>query len=347
MRTVAALILVGAVAASTSCTMKSQEAPPLTGPSEYGTSIVVTVTPDVLTQDGSSQSVVTIMARDPNGKPLRNVSLRSEIYVAGVAVDFGSLSARNLVTDSAGRATLVYTAPASPAGPAVDTNTTVNIVVTPLGTDYGNSIPRLATIRLVPTGTVVPQDGLRPYFAISNESPVDHELVLFDACNDPDMERTQPCAPANNPIATYSWDFGDGARATGQRATHSYGPPGTYVVRLTVTDFVGRSATTSLTVKVSLASDPTSADFTYSPDSPVSVGTGVTFDGSKSRAPQNSVITRYEWTFGDTTTVYTSGSPVITHTYAAPGNYIVTLKVYDNRGGDPLGVSTTRPITVR
>ena len=147
--------------------MKNQEAPPLTGPSELGTSISVGVAPDVLTQDGGSQSLVTVIAYDKNGKPLRNVSLRSEIVVGGVIADFGTLSARSIVTGTDGRATLVYTAPAAPAGPAVDNGTTVSISVTPLGTDYANSLARFATIRLVPSGVVVPPDGLQPYFTLS------------------------------------------------------------------------------------------------------------------------------------------------------------------------------------
>ncbi|MDP9324591.1 MAG: Ig-like domain-containing protein, partial [Acidobacteriota bacterium] len=84
---VLAALAVTAIAAG--CTMKSQNAPPLTGPSELGTSITVTVSPDILTQDGSSQSLVTITAHDSNGKPLKNLSLRAEIEVGGVRTDFG------------------------------------------------------------------------------------------------------------------------------------------------------------------------------------------------------------------------------------------------------------------
>ena len=98
------------------CTMKSQEAPDFAGPSEFGKSITVTVTPDAIVQDGASQSVVTVTALGSNGQPLANIPLRAEIRVDGVPTDFGSLSARNLVTDANGRATLVYTAPATVAG---------------------------------------------------------------------------------------------------------------------------------------------------------------------------------------------------------------------------------------
>ena len=213
-RTILGIVL-SASLASAACTMKNQEAPPLTGPSEFGTSITITVTPDVLTQDGASQSLVTITARDPNGNPLRNLSLRAEIFVDGSRVDFGSLSARNLVTDANGRATLVFTAPSSPSGPSVETFTTVQIVVTPVGTDFGNGSSRLATIRLVPPGVVVPPDGLRPNFTPADgASFVDHETVLFDA--------SVSTAPPNNPIVRYTWNFGDGQTGSGIRTTHAY-----------------------------------------------------------------------------------------------------------------------------
>src|SRR3990170_8356276 len=132
------------VAFSSSCTMKDQETPPLTGPSALGPSIMVAVTPDLLTQDGGSQARVTVTAYDSNGRRKRDVSMRSEIFVGGVIADFGSLSARSIVTGNDGTATLVYTAPAAPAGPSVDLRTTVDIAVTPLGYDYSNSVTRIA-----------------------------------------------------------------------------------------------------------------------------------------------------------------------------------------------------------
>ncbi len=52
----------------------------------------------------------------------------------------------------------------------------------------------------------------------------------------------------------------------------------------------------------------------------------VVFDGSGSSDPDGQVV-RYQWLFGDGTTG--SGSPV-THAYAAPSLYTVTLVVWDN-----------------
>ena len=157
---------------------------------------------------------MTITAHDSNGAPLRNLSLRAEIAVGGVRADFGTISARNLVTDSTGRATLVYTAPTVGTGPAVDTGTIVDILITPVGSDFGNSSARLASIRLVPPGIIVPPDGLQPRFTFTPDSPTDHQLVLFDAS-------TSRSAP-NNAIAGYAWDFGDGGTGTdGPRRTRT------------------------------------------------------------------------------------------------------------------------------
>ena len=85
-----------------------------------------------------------------------------------------------MVTGSDGRATVVYTAPAAPSV-AVDNGTVVEIVITPVGTDYANTTARTAAIRLVPPGSVAPPDGLKPNFTFTPSSPVDSQTVLFDA----------------------------------------------------------------------------------------------------------------------------------------------------------------------
>ena len=63
--------------------MKDQDAPPLTGPSEFSQSITIAVSPDVLPQDGASQSFITVTARDANAQPIRNLTLRTETRVGG------------------------------------------------------------------------------------------------------------------------------------------------------------------------------------------------------------------------------------------------------------------------
>ncbi|MGH9310404.1 MAG: PKD domain-containing protein [Vicinamibacterales bacterium] len=315
--------LVLAAVSTAACTMKKQEAPELSGPSEFGTSIVVAVTPDVLKQDGASQSMITVTARGPNGAPLSGVPLRAEITVRGIVTDFGKLSATSAVTGSDGRATFSYTAPLG-AEFVLEESTIVSIAVTPVGNDFGNATPRFASLRLVAIGTVLPPvAGLEARFTFSPASPKQDQTVFFDA--------SPSQAPAGNPIATYSWDFGDGSTASGRTATHSYDEPGTYRVTLTVADQSGRSDVSEpedIEVTAEEVVAPT-AVIDVSPTDPLP-NTAVNFSGVRSTAAPGHQIERYQWDFGD-------GSPLATgsrvaHTYPREGTYTVTLTVTDDDG---------------
>ncbi len=125
-------VVTGALLTSVvACTVHKQETPSLTGPSEFAKSITLSVNPDILSQDGQSQSVVSVDARDSNGQPLRSVSLRADVAVNGsLTTTLGSLSARSLVTDANGHASVVYTAPTLPAGSPVAAGV-IQILVTP------------------------------------------------------------------------------------------------------------------------------------------------------------------------------------------------------------------------
>ena len=59
-------------------------------------------------------------------------------------------------------------------------------------------------------------------------------------------------APVVDPgpaVASYSWDFGDGATATGPAVAHRFTKPGRYVVSLIVTDTLGGTTTTQAVVR--------------------------------------------------------------------------------------------------
>jgi len=321
--------LAGSLALSGACTMKSQEAPPFTGPSEFGTSIAVSVSPDVLRQDGASQSLITVTARDANAQPIRNLTLRVETVVGGTPVDFGSLSARSVVTGNDGQATLVYTAPPSPAV-SPDAFLVVDIVVTPLGTDFNNNARRSASIRLVPQGPVEPPRDLRPAFTFTPTAPVDHQTVLFDAST----------SQGTN-IAEYQWNFGDGGRASGRAVSHEYDTPGTYVVTLTLVDSFARSESIAKSITVTAGTNPVAA-FVFSPTTP-RVNQSVNFNASASRAPAGGRIVSYTWDFGDGSPRVTTGDAVVAKTYTLAATYTVTLVVTD-QAGRTATVSITLPI---
>jgi PKD repeat protein len=317
---VASLVVAG-------CTMKSQEAPPLTGPSGLATSIELTATPAILSQDGLSQAQIVVTARDAHGQPIRTLDLRAEIVIDGVRADFGTLSQRN-ITVTNGSANFSYRAPAAPAV-AVDTMTIVEISVTPVTGNFANEVPRSVQIRLVPPGIVVPPDGTRPTFTFTPASPADHENVVFDA------SASQP--PGNSPIATYAWNFGDGGTASGRTATHAFSLPGPYVVTLTVSDALGRSASTAQTVTVVAGTTP-AVTFTVSPSAPVP-GQQVNFNASATRPAPGRTIRTYDWDFGDGEQKSTT-TPQTTHDYQTSGIYTVTLVVTDDAGRTATGTQT-------
>ncbi|HEY8718478.1 PKD domain-containing protein [Pengzhenrongella sp.] len=58
-------------------------------------------------------------------------------------------------------------------------------------------------------------------------------------------------------VASYAWDFGDGATAVGSSASHVYAAPGAYPIKLTVTDNAGATGTTTQTATF----DPAAAGF--------------------------------------------------------------------------------------
>ena len=103
-----------ALLAAGGCTVKNTEAPPVSGPSGLALTLSVNAIPDAINQDGGSQSSIRVAAIGPDGQPIANLPLRVDMLVDGVATDYGILSARTVVTNGSGVATVVYTAPPPP-----------------------------------------------------------------------------------------------------------------------------------------------------------------------------------------------------------------------------------------
>src|SRR4051794_35215544 len=89
---------------SAACTTSQQTTPPLSGPSEFAQSLRVTATPDSISKDGASQSAIAVNAFDVNGRGIPGLALRIDMAVSGSVVDYGTLSARTIVTNSNGQA---------------------------------------------------------------------------------------------------------------------------------------------------------------------------------------------------------------------------------------------------
>lgn len=138
-------------------------------------------------------------------------------------------------------------------------------------------------------------------------------------------------------IASYNWNFGDGSPIrTGQRITHFYPSRTTYPAALTVIDNGGASHTLTQFVSIPEGNAPPSASFTVS-----CVGLTCNFDASAS-IDFDGTIASYDWNFGDT---QSGTGRQVSHTYAQPGTYPVSLSVPDNLGAIGSQVEIANPTT--
>jgi DNA-binding beta-propeller fold protein YncE len=173
-------------------------------------------------------------------------------------------------------------------------------------------------------------------------------------------------------VARYDWDFGDGTTAVnaGPMPAHTYGAPGSYTARLTVTDDAGCStgfvftgqtascvgtaaATTTRAVTVPptgsplpspLSLQPTRAPraaFSFSPTGPICAGQEVTFDASDS-TPGSTPITHWFWQFADSSDLATVFGNYYWHSnggwrsyagwYPGPRVYVLDQTPYEPHG---------------
>jgi PKD repeat protein len=129
---------------------------------------------------------------------------------------------------------------------------------------------------------------------------------------------------STGPIATWSWNFGDGGTSANQNPVHTYAAPGTYTVTLTVSGPNG-SGTKMKTGYITVANPPT-AGFVGAPNSGT-VPLTVNF------TDQSSGATRWNWDFGDGGT---SALRSPAHTYTSPGVFTVSLTATNGCTSTPL-----------
>jgi gliding motility-associated-like protein len=128
-------------------------------------------------------------------------------------------------------------------------------------------------------------------------------------------------------IASITWDFGDGQKATEANVNHKYSKAGNYTVVLRYTDVNGCQYTVTHDQAVKIYG-PTAA-FNVQQQTICIGATALFVDQSTSDGIHP--ITSWSWNYGDGTTDAQATSP-FTHSYADTGKYNVTLMVNDSYG---------------
>jgi PKD repeat protein len=125
---------------------------------------------------------------------------------------------------------------------------------------------------------------------------------------------------------TYSWAFGDGGTSTAQDPSYTYTAVGTYSAALTITDAVGVTAksTVTITVTAPVAGSPTAIPSATPTSGPAPLAVAFTGSATGGTPPYT-----YAWVFGDGGM---SGQQNPSHTYTTPQTYGATLTVTDAAG---------------
>ena len=319
-RTGAAMIIAALVSA---CSLDKSSAPAVSGPSEFGTSITLSASPEVLSQDGVSKAVITALVRDAASRPVKGVAIRWSAGASTPRVLPVTLSAATSVTDNDGRTAVVLTAPQPPTEAPVSPDVII-VSATPVADSVAEVQPRTIQVRLQPTADV-PLANNAPVakFDTSPGVGIVGQAITFDARTSTD--EGEPCLSR----CTYRWDFGDGISATGMTVSHTYAAASKYAVTLTVVDDRARVGTVQKDLDVTGPAGLV-AHFTVSPVSP-QVGADAVFDASSSQVGTGSVIVNYHWDFGDGD-VQDTTTPTIIKRYGEARLFPVTLTVTPSAG---------------
>jgi PKD domain-containing protein len=243
----------GALFALPGCGLNEVEIPDLVGPAELGLSVTLTASPDILTADGFSTSLIQATVRDQNGRP----AVGRQIFFAvadesGRFADIGQLRATDstnigtgivVTTNAQGVALGVYQAPARTDATA---NQTVQVRVRPVGTDANAAFYRYVRIELRSAESrLFPQNP-------DNQPPTCNFTIEFPNGLRPNVDILfqSTSFDSDGTIIRYFWDFGNGTRADHPDVSTKYAFAGNYVVFHKVTDDDGAEDACTATIPI-------------------------------------------------------------------------------------------------
>lgn len=184
-----------------------------------------------------------------------------------------------------------------------------------------------------PPSDIEPNQAPTPSLVASTVIGVAGETIFsFDGSDSVDPDGADETATLD-----YTWDFGDGSPfAAGATVTHVFMAPGTYTVRLTVTDvhnaFAIEMKDVSVTGPDGGANSPPLALIATGPTT-TTVGVPLRFNGAPSYDPDGQIVS-YLWTFSDSNDnlVFEQTGASVEQAFNVPDTYSVRLLVTDNDG---------------
>lgn len=173
---------------------------------------------------------------------------------------------------------------------------------------------------LDPQGVRVTQVLPNPEIAVNGTPPPQVSFTLQPASPkaNQSIQFLDRSSAADGAITTWQWDFGDGTTSAEQNPTHIYSSIGRYTVSLAVTDAQNCVVRFEQSFRISEVVPGPEVNIVFDPNA-LAPGQAIAF----SIVPQNGVQSCL-WDFGDGAT---GDSCQISHSYARPGNYDLTLVV--------------------
>jgi len=145
--------------------------------------------------------------------------------------------------------------------------------------------------------------------------------IIFDGSRSYDIDGS---------ITSYYWDFGDQNNGSGVVASHIYQLAGTYTVRLTVTDDDGLPNTHTVSSTITLQNTPPGAPILSGPNSGHK---NVLYSYTAVSTDSENDLLQYIFNWGDgktSNTEFISDIAVQSHSWDAAGQYVITVKAFDN-----------------
>jgi gliding motility-associated-like protein len=165
-----------------------------------------------------------------------------------------------------------------------------------------------------PSGCLIPLEGLDTVYVTGAKANFGNDDSLF--CDFGTVQFTDSTR-FNDPVSSYSWDFGDGSTSTAKNPSHLYAAPGFYTVRLAVLTQLGCTDTLIKNNIIKIVQRPL---IDISGDTVVCLNSSLTHSGIF-LIPDTSFVT-WRWTFPNGNTS-TQQNP-LSQTYKQVGTFTVT-----------------------